>query len=204
MPRWAKVAVWVVVFGACAGAGAYVAAHTNPFPPGVEDPGARPPERSSASTVTPTTSPQAWKGTFVAVTRHLLHVGGTCTSDWHATFTLRTVADGSIGGTGVARLDPGTGRCPFATAQMQVKAVWLRVEANLANASMRLGFSETSRQPVGSVDLGGFLPTIGSIRPALTGSGALAGNLRTTKPDGDLGRWVATYRFRVACEGACG
>jgi hypothetical protein len=30
MPRWAKVVVWTLVFGACAGAGAYVAGHTNP------------------------------------------------------------------------------------------------------------------------------------------------------------------------------
>jgi hypothetical protein len=41
VPRWAKVLIWIVVFAAFAAAGAYAASRTDPFPPGVEDPGAR-------------------------------------------------------------------------------------------------------------------------------------------------------------------
>ena len=51
MRRAVKVLLWIAVFAACFGVGAYVAAHTDPFPPGVDDPGAtagsgsRPPRR---------------------------------------------------------------------------------------------------------------------------------------------------------------
>ena len=41
MRRLGKVLAWTLVFAACAAVGAVVAANTNPFPPGVEDPGAR-------------------------------------------------------------------------------------------------------------------------------------------------------------------
>ena len=43
MRKGVKVAAWVAVFLACAGVGAYVAAHTDPFPPGVDRPGATAP-----------------------------------------------------------------------------------------------------------------------------------------------------------------
>lgn len=42
MSGWVKVVVWILVLLVCAGAGAFVASRTDPFPPGVEDPGARP------------------------------------------------------------------------------------------------------------------------------------------------------------------
>jgi hypothetical protein len=40
--RLLKVAAWAAVFLTCAGIGAFVAAQTDPFPPGVDDPGLRP------------------------------------------------------------------------------------------------------------------------------------------------------------------
>ena len=72
---------WVALFAACAGVGAFVAAHTNPFPPGVEDPGV---ERTPSPTPTPTATPAgaAWSGGAGARTRHDLFVGGSCASDW--------------------------------------------------------------------------------------------------------------------------
>ena len=52
MRRWVKVAAWAAVFLACAGIGAYIAAHTDPFPPGVDRQG-----ESPFPTVSPSTSP---------------------------------------------------------------------------------------------------------------------------------------------------
>jgi hypothetical protein len=40
--RLVKVITWVLVFALCAALGAVVAANTDPFPPGVDDPGVRP------------------------------------------------------------------------------------------------------------------------------------------------------------------
>ncbi len=42
MHRVLKVAAWAALFLACAGVGAYIAAHSDPFPPGVDRPGASP------------------------------------------------------------------------------------------------------------------------------------------------------------------
>ena len=84
MRRGLKIVVWVGVFAVCAGAGAFVAAHTNPFPPGVEDPGAR-------STTPPSTSPspasERWSLAMTSATRHELHVGGASATAYRKFFS---------------------------------------------------------------------------------------------------------------------
>ena len=77
MPKWVKVLLWIGVFLACAGVGAYVAAHTDPFPPGVDDPGAN--SAGPVSTEVPS------GGVVVLIdtrTSHDLYVGGRCAISW--------------------------------------------------------------------------------------------------------------------------
>ena len=61
MRRGVKVAAWAAVFLACAGVGAFIAAHTDPFPPGVDRPSATsPPARRLARDLA---EPVVWAGT---------------------------------------------------------------------------------------------------------------------------------------------
>ena len=80
MRKPVKVAAWAAVFLACAGVGAFIAANTDPFPPGVDRPGASPTESVS---VTPSPSrtpvPVKWVGSLQSVTYHQLYGGGRCT-----------------------------------------------------------------------------------------------------------------------------
>ena len=105
MPRWVKLTLWLGVFGVCAGVGAFVAAHTNPFPPGVEDPGSRP------TTPTPTSgasTSQRWSLAMNSATRHDLHVGGSCRSRWHTSGRSHDPSGRLRRGTG-SRRPPGVG-----------------------------------------------------------------------------------------------
>ena len=56
MRKGVKVAAWAAVFLACAGVGAYIAAHSDPFPPGVDRPSAT---GATGSPASPSTSPRA-------------------------------------------------------------------------------------------------------------------------------------------------
>jgi hypothetical protein len=198
MPRWAKIVVWTLVFAACAGAGAYVAGHTNPFPPGVEDPGARPPE-----TVTPTgtsSSPVGSRdvatGSLTARSTHRLHYGGSCRSDWRGTWKVVLGPDGRISdGQAIARLVPGTAGCDFTQAQVQTERVDLAVTGTWSRGGadqlrVKLRFVDPRVSPIGSQDLGGLLATLPDIQPVVTSAQA---RIRSTKPDGDEGSYVASY-----------
>ncbi|MGE5227385.1 MAG: hypothetical protein ACM3OO_10980 [Planctomycetaceae bacterium] len=197
MPRWGKVVVWTVVFAACAGAGAYVAGHTNPFPPGVEDPGARP-----APTTTPTSTPtepigtRVAAGTLTARSMHRLHYGGVCRSDWRATWKVALGPGGTISnGEAIATLVPGTAGCDFTQAQVQTKRVDLTVSGTWSRGGadqlrVKLVFADPRVDPIGSQDLGGFLATLPEIRPEVTSAPA---RIHSTKPDGDEGSYVASY-----------
>ena len=97
--RWIFAGAVVVAFVA----GGVVASRTDPFPPGV------------GPTTSPTTEPPepaTWAFTLTSGTRHDLHVGGTCATDWR----LRTTIAEGGGGTFAARAAKPRGyrRCAVA------------------------------------------------------------------------------------------
>ena len=208
MPRWAKVVIWAVVFALCAAAGAWFASRTDPFPPGVEDPGARPAE----PTETPSEGARPiWTGSFRADTEHRLHVGGTCRSDWRGTYRVRLLEDGSIDGvSGIAALDPGSARCDFdqgqlqaATAELWVGGTWEQEDQRYL---LRLRFRAGQLDPVGSLDVGGFLATIGSVRPELepiVDLDSYGDDRELNLSDGNQGEYVAAYGFLASCRSGC-
>ena len=160
MRRWVKVAAWAAVFVACAGVGAFVAAHTDPFPPGVDRQGESPfPTVSPSPSPTPAPRPVVWAGTLRSVTYHDLYVGGRCTTRWRG--NLRFTADraGNISGTGAARLD-GKLECDFPIAQTQVRRFGLAVVGHMLEGGMKIRLLQTSIDPTNGHDFGGFGPIL--------------------------------------------
>jgi hypothetical protein len=198
--RAVKVLIWVAAFAACAGIGAFVAAHTDPFPPGVEDPGAVSPPSTTSSTPTPT-GPQ-WSGGANALTRHDLFVGGSCASDWQLRLSFGVDAGGAVHGTGVAKLQ-GDLRCDFVTAQSEARSVELRVGGHQDGSLLRLTLTATVFAPTGSGDFGGLTHTLVRFLPVpIQGTSAqAAGTVRTG--DGDRGAYVATYHVHLFCVSGC-
>ena len=203
MPVALKVAIWVVVFAACAAAGAVVAAHTDPFPPGVEDPGARSPTSATRSSEPP--SVQMWRGTWLSQTAHRFHVGGSCRTSWRAALTF-TIDAGKIRGETTAELQ-GTATCDFPVAQVQAHVIRLAVGGFVEGRRLHPRFSELSRDPVGSHDLGGLTNTVRAIRPSLVISVdhpmVATGDMTVTVPDGDLGRYESRSQFNLTCVSGC-
>lgn len=162
VPRPIRVLVWIAVFAGAAGIGAFIGAHSNPFPPEVQGP----PAGTTASPPGPT--PLRWKGTISSVTSHQLYVGGSCRTDWTTAITFTVKADGTVSGQGRAHLK-GKLRCDFSTAQIDTDAFELRVSGTLAGAKASLRLTEVQRSPAGTSDLGGFASTVLSgARAALT------------------------------------
>jgi hypothetical protein len=197
VPKVVKIILWVVVFAAAVGAGAFMASRSEPFPPGVEDPGARP------ITPTPThtaPSPTVWALEMTSATAHHLHVGGSCRSDWRVRGTITIKPDGTAAGQGSAVLSqPAT--CDFPQSQVQTKKIALVVTGKLADGSLRLSFSEAGRTPVGSQDLGGFTNTLSLIRPVLRirdGSERATVSVQASRPDGDLGSYSSDSRAELS------
>lgn len=209
MSRWLKVAIWAVVFAGCAGAGAYVAAHTDPFPPGVEDPGARPtsPSSTRSATGSPPAEPVAIRIDMTSDTRHELHVGGMCTSAWRSHALVEVAADGAATGAGIAKLQ-AEAACSFSQAQVQTQTIVLRIAGTFRGGVLELSFQEGGRDPIGSQDLGGFTNTLHFMHPrvrlALGASGTVGATAFTVvRPDGDLGRYVSVDRLHATCKRGC-
>ena len=99
-----KIVVWTLVFAACAAVGAVVAANTNPFPPGVEDPGARPPRGDRRSDGVRRSRATSWLVRIDTRTYHDLFVGGRCAANWRIDVGI-AVVDGPIDGAGAAALE---------------------------------------------------------------------------------------------------
>lgn len=156
---WAKTLLWVTILLACAGVGAFVASRSNPFPPGVRDPGA--PAGESPSPSTPELA--RWSLSMSSRTRHTYRVGGSCTSDWRLQARIKLTESGDVRGHGVAKLRPGPG-CDFPSAQVQARRVVVRIIGRRDGDELDLRFQEMSRKPVGSQDLGGFLKTLPTLR----------------------------------------
>jgi hypothetical protein len=198
VPKALKVVIWVVVFAACAGVGAFVASRSNPFPPGVEDPGDH-----SSPTPTPTQpTPAAWDLTMHVDSQHRLHEGGACRSKWDVSGTIEIEPNEKVSGVADAKLSaPAT--CDFSQSQVQTKAIGLVITGTRAAGVLKLSFSEGRRTPVGSQDLGGFTNTLRFIRPAVKlPSGARTGHAtaKVSRSDGDLGTYSSTSVLRLALQ----
>lgn len=183
--------VWVVVLAGSAGIGAFIASRTDPFPPGVEDPGERLTRPSPSET--PNVS---WTGEARVRSSHRLFVGGSCHTDWRVRLSVQS-ADGALQGSGIAALR-GEPRCDFPTAQLQTRRLRFSVSGGDLGSSLRLRFSELSPRPAGSIDLGGLAPLLPEIRLELgiEGEHAVA-SLERTEPDGDRGRHTVRGRFTL-------
>ena len=157
MHKGIKVAVWAAVFLTCAGVGAFIAAHTDPFPPGVDRPGASPTESVS---VTPSPSPapvsEKWAGSIRSSTYHQLYVGGRCTTAWQGSMRFTIEDSGTIQGNGVAHLS-GPLQCDFPIAQVQVRRVTLAVSGRLRGGRLTLHLTQTAISPSSGHDFGGFI-----------------------------------------------
>ena len=201
MPRWVKLTLWLGVFVVCAGAGAFVAAHTNPFPPGVEDPGARP------TSPVPTSGPpveQRWNIGMTTTSYHQLHVGGRCRSAWDTTGVLTIHPDGNVVGRAHARLIEAPPVCDFPVAQIQTKRVALAVAGQRRGHRLVLHLTAVSLAPPGSQDLGGFTSTLQLIVPTLKLVGGAPHAAAVAKrPDGDLGFFASESGIHLTCAAGC-
>lgn len=176
--------IWLVVLAACAGVGAFIASRTNPFPPGVEDPG----DLGAGSS--PSATPRAiWTGTAVVRSIHRLYVGGACRTNWRVRFSLEG-ADGD----GTARLI-GEPRCDFPTAQLQAERLRFRVSSDEVGPGLLLRFSELTSDSAGTTDLGGLLPLLERTGVKLRVSdGKAVGRLERTASDGERGEFAIRGR----------
>ena len=183
--------LWIGILLACAGVGAFIGSRSNPFPPGVPDPGAVP----SPSPGPPRVELSI---TMVSRTTHTYHVGGSCTSAWRVEGRIRISASGRVRGRGVARLRPGA-RCDFPTAQVQSRRVAIRFLGRRDGGELELRFREVSRMPEGSQDLGAFLKTLETLRvviPERAGS-ELSKPMRIEDPEDEIYASVTTIRLRA-------
>ena len=151
MPRALKLSVLVLLLVGSAGVGAWVASRSNPFPPGVDDPGAVPTGPTGAAE-------DVYSGAAVVRTEHRLFVGGSCTSDWTIRFTLRG-SGRRVSGDAVARLREPE-RCDFGSAQLQAERVDLAATGRVRSEQILISFEETDRSPTGSTDVGALLPAL--------------------------------------------
>jgi hypothetical protein len=187
-----KVAAWAAVFLACAGTGAFIAAHTNPFPPGVDRPSG---EAIVSITPSPSSAPtvQRWVGVVRTVARHDFYVGGACQTRWRTIVRFHATPPGEISGTAVGRV-VGRERCDFPQAQVQTRTIRSPITGWYSSSGViGLVFRHPIVDPIGSSDLGGYLEFLRLPRLASqTTDGKLADQaIDKQLGDGDRG----TYRF---------
>ena len=195
MHGWRKAAVWVGAFVVAVAAGAIVAAHSNPFPPGVDDGGA-------ASSASPTPTVDHWLLHTTTVAAHVLHVGGTCRGTWILDAPLRATLDGAVLGTGTASLD-GAVTCPFTTAQVAARLIPVDITGHIGDGAMVLVFrAKEGTRPAGSVDLAGYAAALPLIRLTVVGTSA-TGTRTTSVSDHDLGTYRSVMRAWATCM-SCG
>jgi hypothetical protein len=156
--RVLTVAVWAAVFLGAAGIGAYVAAHTDLFPPDVTRA-----TGSGPSTATSTGGPAAdgptWTGVIRSNTYHDLYVGGRCSTRWVTKLTFHLLDGGRITGTGTAKLETDLA-CPFPNAQINVEEIETIVSGRWDPQGFRIRLHAGDRAPAGTADFGGFESTV--------------------------------------------
>jgi hypothetical protein len=200
MRKGVKVLAWVAVFAACAGVGAFIAAHTTPFPPNVPDPGARP-------TASPTSPPPAKTRIKMNVqldTSHVLYVGGACHTNWHGLLIVDvTEPGGAAGGTGILTLQGGL-HCDFPVKQVQAKAVTLAAKGTFKGGRLVLALRQTGLDPVGSADFGGLTQAAAFIKidmPIEGGTGSQ--QIHLSRSDGDRGSYTVDGNVDAVCVNGC-
>jgi hypothetical protein len=198
MRRILKVALWVAIFAVCAGVGAFIASRTNPFPPGVSDPGAVSVTVGPSPTSSPGPTGVTWGGQVTATTSHQLFVGGSCSTAWRIHLSFFVDDFGKVTGSGTAQLR-GSLRCDFQTAQVQTRTLHLRVSGRHAHGRIALGFAVTGRTPTGSDDYGGLIRTLPAFPAMRVQTGSLRGPIQLQVSDGDQGHYVATYQVALSC-----
>jgi hypothetical protein len=199
MRRMLKVTVWVAVFAACAGVGAFIASRTNPFPPGVSDPGAVSPAPSPTPTPSQAPAGVQWSGHVIATTRHELFVGGFCSTNWRLTLAFFVDDFGKVTGSGTAHLR-GRLRCDFTTAQVQSRTLRLRISGRHANGRIALHLAVTERAPGGSDDYGGLIRTLPKFPSVKVHAGSMHETPSVVVSDGDQGHYVAGYQLALDCQ----
>lgn len=192
MNGWVRVLLWGVILLACAGVGAFIGSRSNPFPPGVPDPGAQPGDGSSPS------PPELdeWPITMVSRTTHTFRVGGSCTSAWRVKGTLSISVADRITGRGVARLQRGAG-CDFPSAQVQAERILVEFLGRRDGGDLDLRFRDVGRMPAGSQDLGAFVKTLETLRVAIVerpGS-EVRKQTRIEDPEDEIYRSATTIRL---------
>jgi hypothetical protein len=189
--RLTKVVVWTVVFAGCAAVGAWVAAHTNPFPPGVEDPGVRGgPSASPSDEPEPSGEPGgSWLLRIDTRTFHDLFVGGRCAASWRIDVGLAG-AQGPIDGAGAATIK-GELRCDEPTAQVQAERIDLRAVGGARDGQLRFRLEETGLDPAGAQELSGFLETIPTLRFEMPARDGATASFDLERPDGGQGTFGA-------------
>jgi hypothetical protein len=192
---WTKAIVWVGILLGCAAVGAFIASRSNPFPPGVPDPGAVP---SETPTPGPAVEVTRWTLAMSSRSTHTYRVGGSCTSDWRMDGgRIRVGGSGPVRGRGVARLLPGAS-CDFPSAQIQARRVVIEILGRRDGGRLRLRFLLEDVLPPGSQDLGAFVETLERLRLTI---GERPGarereRARIERPDGDV--FASISRFRLA------
>ena len=195
MRGWMRVLLWAVILLACAGVGAFIGSRSNPFPPGVPDPGATPPTESPSQ---PPPEVVVRSIRMTSRTTHTYHVGGSCTSAWRLEGRLRISESGRIRGRGLARLQRGAD-CDFPSAQIQARRVLVRFLGRRDGDSLELRFRVGAVTPAGSQDLGAFVRTLGTLRISIPErAGAEVGKRsRIEDPEDEIFAAATTIRLRV-------
>ncbi len=193
--------LWAAVFLGAAGIGAYVAAHTSPFPPDVAsatggDPAPGSPSASGAGAAT-------WTGVIRSTSFHDLYVGGRCSTRWVTDLAFDLLDGGRIQGAGTARLI-GDRVCTFSNAQVNVQAIEVTVGGSWDAGGFRIRLGAGDRTPVGTTDYGGFESTVfaggsGSEFVArLDSAGTASGSVRLEREDDQKrGRYVSLNRVSL-------
>ena len=189
MRRLVKVVAWTLVFALCATIGAVVAANTDPFPPGVDDPGVRPSSGASPANEPGAATGGSWLVRIDARTFHDLFVGGRCAANWRIDVGI-AAADGPIDGAGAAAMRSEL-RCTESTAQVQAERIDLRAVGRLRDGELRFRLEETGRSPAGAQELSGFLDTIPTIRFVMPASEGANASFDIERPDGGQGSFGA-------------
>jgi hypothetical protein len=196
-----RILAWGLALAASAGIGAFVAAHTNPLQPGLEEPS---PLSSLGGTSIP--SPEAaadrWSGTILTKSLHELHVGGACETDWRTRVSFRVDTDGRLAGRGEAvRWNSGE-PCAFTTAERQIERFVLRVDGvRKGSDTFLLTLTETAHRPSsGAEDLGGYSGTVlGAPLSVTIADGRVADAVQLEVPDRRGGTYRSASSVRLAC-----
>ena len=189
MRRPLKVIAWIVVFGVCAAAGAVVAANTDPFPPGVEDPGVRGTTGPSAQPEPSEDPGGSWLVRIETRTYHDLFVGGRCAANWRIDVGIAAI-EGPIDGAGAATRKSEL-RCDEPTAQVQAERIDLRAVGVVRDGELRFRLEETGVDPAGSQELSGFLETIPTLVLKMPARDGATASYDLERPDGGQGTFGA-------------